>query len=78
MNNTIKQAWAIALDDGHFIGSLWFGPLPEYADGSRTCLWRTRRQARAVLPEVKGPPLSGKFPDARVVRVNVRIGEVKR
>lgn len=78
MNHTTKTAWAIALDDGHFIGAYRFlHTVPEPLDGNHTCLWASRKLAREALKRVKGPAREGKYSSARVARVTVRIGEAR-
>ena len=74
------KAWAIETNytdiDGKyynsFLGVLRFAPgYPEYADGNRIALIRTRKIGRRYLKEVRFS-----WPDAKLVRVEVTVKEV--
>ena len=69
----VISAWAVKMKiDGHatpnFMGIFYCvgGPLEDCQDGMRTCLFRTRKQARKAAKEEK-------WAKAKVVRVNVTI-----
>ena len=64
--------WAISTGENGFIGFYWFGhDALSWQDGFRLCTFRTRSVAREHLAVVRGPKNRGKFPKAKVVRVDV-------
>ena len=81
-NITKAKAWAIkAHIPGHkvpcFLGVFYFvGTLNDCQDGMRTCLFRTRKQARYAIKGVKGP-LGTYFFFIRAVKVLVTIREIE-
>jgi len=83
IQQTIRQtfyAWAINTNyvdiDGSkhpgFIGRYWWGPkVPINLEGCRVSLFKTRKEAKAVLSEVRET-----FPKASISKVEVTINEV--
>jgi len=74
-----SNAWTIKsrfCDDPEpfFIGVFYFHPgeLQSYQDGMRTCLFRTRQQARTAVQSLRGKK------NYHVVKVKVTIEEVGR
>lgn len=70
-----RLAWAITTGTPNdFIGVGWFDDFGRpWNDGLRVALFRTRAEARRHLGRVKGPTDRGRFPLARVVRVEICI-----
>lgn len=70
-----RLAWAITTGTPHdLIGVGWFDDFGRpWNDGLRIALFRTRAEARGHLGRVKGPVDRGRFPRARVVRVEIHI-----
>ena len=72
------KAWAIRVNSG-FIGHGSYGWMFDYpwVNGVRVCFWATRALARRGLEGMRGPAKRGLFPEARVVRVEVVIREIR-
>ena len=77
-----QNAWAIKMQiSGHpspnFMGVFYQtgGPLEDYHDGLRLCVFRTRKQARVALKGMNLNP--GCYPMVRVIRVEIAVKEKK-
>ena len=74
-----KQLWAISTGEGPGLWIGWGWMNPQYQsepwEAFRIALFDRRREARAVLPKVKGPADRGRYPKAKVCRVTITIKE---
>ena len=76
MDSEVFKAWAIdtrSYDGRGFIGKYWWfehkpPQIPKHMEGCKLALFKTRALARLGLPSVRRT-----FPEARVVKVSVKI-----
>ena len=68
------RAWAISTGNPGLIGAYWFeSTIPAWRMGFRYATFLSRAVAREHMKKVRGPASRGVFPNARVVRVEVRV-----